>query len=143
MFLVESMKESHSSRADLTIYPEIAGYGLLDFAKYEEIAAVGYAAALPRLREWLGGDSEVAQQAREVIESAKQEIKPKRSMNEVEYGTRRNYMHWRRLRMDAVRLAGRFLKKSPKGSKANSSGSCSSPDGGDRQDPQLKVKRGD
>ncbi|CAE8611131.1 unnamed protein product, partial [Polarella glacialis] len=143
MFLVESMKESHSSRADLTIYPEIAGYGLLDFAKYEEIAAVGYAAALPCLREWLGGDSEVAQQAREVIESAKQEIKPKRSMNEVEYGTRRNYMHWRRLRMDAVRLAGRFLKKSPKGSKANSSGSCSSPDGGDRQDPQLKVKRGD
>jgi len=104
MFLVESMKESHTSRSDLTIYPDITSYGLLDFSKFEEITKVGYEAALPSLQKWLQEDTAVAQQVKDIIKSCNEQLKAKKSLNEVEYGTRTQYAKWRAARLRASEL---------------------------------------
>eukprot|EP00439_Symbiodinium_sp_Y106_P039692 s2058_g4.t2 len=99
MFLVEAMKESHSSRADLVICPDITNYGLLDFAKFEEISQSGYEAALPELKAWL-------RQAPEAVHatiSADVDQAAEKSVNEVEYGSRRGYRSWRTSASQAAR----------------------------------------
>ncbi|CAK0843925.1 unnamed protein product [Prorocentrum cordatum] len=97
MFLVESMKESNQSRADLTISPDITGYGLLEFGKYREIEEVGYRAALPLLRDWLAGSGKGPEQVREVIAALEEDApETKPSIHEVEYGGRQGNAKWRR-----------------------------------------------
>jgi len=118
MFLVESMKESNTSRSDLTIYPPIQGYDLLDFGKYKEIEAVGYNTALPRLREWINGDSKGAQQIRQVMESTRVSLLNENvaagNKVEAEYGGREKYGLWRRMSTGPIEAgirAARFLGK--------------------------------
>lgn len=107
MFLVESMKEPHMDRSDLVIYPEIESYGLLDFAKYKEIAETGYVAALPRLKEWLSSGSEAAELVKQAVESGNSSLRRLQSP-EASYGNRRVYGTWRR---DAMQLAGSVLRQ--------------------------------
>jgi len=112
MFLVENMKEGNESRSDLTLYPDIQGYGLLDFAKYEEIMETGYRTAITRLPEWLAGDSKGARLTREIIEMAKSEEQASPTLNEVEYGGRMQYAKWRNAGLQrATQIVRRFRSR--------------------------------
>ncbi len=55
----KSLREKTTS-VDLFLNPPMDGYGLLDWARLEEIEAVGYAHALPLLRAWLLQHPELA-----------------------------------------------------------------------------------
>merc|ERR1712039_477635 len=93
------MGESHVERSDVTIYPNIEGYGLLDFKKYQEIAESGYAAAFPKLRDWLASDDDAAQRLRGVLagERHARHLSEERKRAEEEYGSREHYAAWRQI----------------------------------------------
>eukprot|EP00928_Gymnodinium_smaydae_P039906 TRINITY_DN27160_c0_g5_i1.p1 TRINITY_DN27160_c0_g5~~TRINITY_DN27160_c0_g5_i1.p1 ORF type:complete len:1313 (-),score=181.21 TRINITY_DN27160_c0_g5_i1:67-4005(-) len=128
MFLVESMKESHSSRSDITITAPIQPFGLLDFAKYKEIRQVGYDAARPQLETWLASGGKAAQKVNELIKAARDDEKP-RDINEVEYGGRRAYALWRKVRATSLEtgtLRRRFQRRFRRAPEDGSSDRCRS-----------------
>jgi len=99
MFLPDAMKGEASASSDVLIRPPIAGYGLLDFTKYQELEEIGYKAALPQLQAWLVGGSGAAQHA---FNTSKQDASPigqsqahPSLMLEGEYGGRQSYSAWR------------------------------------------------
>lgn len=44
--------------ADLLIYPDVKAFGLTEYQRYADIAAVGYEAAFAALRTWKEGQPE-------------------------------------------------------------------------------------
>lgn len=109
MFLVDCMKEHHTARAEITLYPEIEKYGLLDFTKYQEIMEAGYSVAAPRLREWLATDCEAARMVNKIIKWESDSGQSVKALKD--YGTRRTYGTWRKTwRAFAQIRAARLLR---------------------------------
>jgi len=109
MFLVEFMKEHHTSRADLTLYPEIEKYGLLDFSKYQEIVEAGHSVAMPRLKEWLATESDAAKMVNKIIKWESNSGQSFQSSKE--HGSRKKYGTWRKTwRAFATIRASRLLR---------------------------------
>lgn len=132
MFLVDSMKESHDLRADISIHPKTESYALLDFAKYEEIKEIGYSAAMPRFREWLDGGSAAAQHVQAVIKSAKVDQPSANLLGsanpQMEYGTRHHYGNWRRRFRARTREFSTKLTDNLLGTRGRSNSSTSLPE---------------
>eukprot|EP00747_Dinoflagellata_sp_TGD_P093538 gnl/TRDRNA2_/TRDRNA2_165798_c1_seq1.p1 gnl/TRDRNA2_/TRDRNA2_165798_c1~~gnl/TRDRNA2_/TRDRNA2_165798_c1_seq1.p1 ORF type:complete len:434 (+),score=87.04 gnl/TRDRNA2_/TRDRNA2_165798_c1_seq1:168-1304(+) len=114
MYLVDALQaESTALHTTLTLQPPIQDYGLLDFHKFEELWALGYKSAMPKLREWLEGDSGEASWVREIIATAVKDDVRKPSYNMVEYGGRRAYAQLRKTISRARQLARQTSQELP------------------------------